>query len=535
MTIKIKYLKGYFTLIICCQMLFFTACSEENVKDEKPPNILFCLADDAMWKHFGAYGSDWVKTPNFDKVAKQGLLFNNAYTPDAKCGPSRSVILTGRNPWQLEEAANHNSNFPKKFVSVAEALHNNGYHVGYTGKGWAPGNAGIINGKKRDLLVQAFNQKKLEPPTSQISDIDYAANFKEFLGTRENKEPFFFWYGGNEPHRDYEYGSGIEKGGKSLTDIDSVFGFWPDVESIRTDMLDYAFEIEHFDKQLGKLIDNLEVTGELENTIIIVTSDNGMPFPRIKGHNYEYSNHMPLAIMWGKNIKNPGREINDYISFTDFAATFTSVSKIEESKLGMLPIEGESLEKYFESDKSEIVDPDRNFVLLGRERNDVGRPNDLGYPIRGIVKDNYLYIKNFEPDLWPSSNPETGYTDTDGSPTKTFILNQRREGEATYWNYNFGKRPLEELYDLSVDRDCMDNLAGNENYLEIKNTMFKLMTEELTVQKDPRVLGNGDVFNSYPPATGQGFYERYMNGETVKSDWINKSDFEKEKIIHSSN
>ena len=68
------------------------------------PNILFAIADDASWKSFGAYGCEWIKTPAFDRVANHGILFTNAYTPNAKCAPSRASILTGRNSWQLAEA-----------------------------------------------------------------------------------------------------------------------------------------------------------------------------------------------------------------------------------------------------------------------------------------------------------------------------------------------------------------------------------------------------------------------------------------------
>jgi len=101
------------------------------------PNILFAIADDMG--HAGAYGTPWVRTPNFDRLAKQGVLFLNAYTPNAKCSPSRACILTGRNPWQLEAAANHWPYYPAKFKSCMEALADGGYFVGFTGKAWAPG------------------------------------------------------------------------------------------------------------------------------------------------------------------------------------------------------------------------------------------------------------------------------------------------------------------------------------------------------------------------------------------------------------
>ena len=99
-------------------------------------------------------------------------------------------------------------------------------------------------------------------------------------------------------------------------------------DSIRLDILDYAFEIEWFDRHLQKMLTLLEEQGELENTVVIVTSDNGMPFPRIKGQVYEYSNHLPLAIMWKDGIRNPGRSVDDFVNFIDFAPTFLELARI---------------------------------------------------------------------------------------------------------------------------------------------------------------------------------------------------------------
>ena len=189
------------------------------------PNILFALADDASWKHFGAYGCNWVKTPAFDRVARNGILFNNAYTPNAKSAPSRACILTGRNSWQLEEAANHNCYFPAKFKTYAEALGESGYFVGSTAKGWGPGVQGEINGVKRELAGKPYNEFKLKSPTSGISNNDYAGNFKVFLKSKPKDQPFCFWYGSYEPHRAYEFGSGIKLGGKSIDEIDEVPAF----------------------------------------------------------------------------------------------------------------------------------------------------------------------------------------------------------------------------------------------------------------------------------------------------------------------
>src|SRR5690606_16821084 len=113
----------------------------------------------------------------------------------AKCAPSRSCILTGRNSWQLEEAANHSPDFPAKFTTFVEALGKHGYHTGHTAKGWAPGNPGEIDGKKRELVGPAYNQHKTTGPTNQINTNDYAANFEDFLDQKPEGVPFSFWYG----------------------------------------------------------------------------------------------------------------------------------------------------------------------------------------------------------------------------------------------------------------------------------------------------------------------------------------------------
>eukprot|EP01035_Chromulina_nebulosa_P010573 gene10573-14197_t len=227
-----------------------------------PPNILFAIADD--WgRHAGAYGTRWMRTPHFDRVAREGLLFNRVYTPTAKCAPSRSAILTGRNPWQLEEAANHIPYFPAKFKVWPEALGRHGWFVGHTSKGWAPGVAHDAQGKPRQLTVRAFNARTAPAPTTGIGRNDYAANFADFLNAAPSGKPWAFWYGCIEPHRGYEFGTGVAKGGHRLDEIDRVPAYFPDTERVRHDLLDYAYEVEHFDRHLGRMLDELERRGLL--------------------------------------------------------------------------------------------------------------------------------------------------------------------------------------------------------------------------------------------------------------------------------
>lgn len=456
----------------------------------KKPNILFCIADDMSWPHASAYGCTFVKTPNFDRVAREGILFQNCFTVNPKCSPSRACLITGMYTWQLEEACDHHGIFPAKFKGYPDMLEDQaGYLVGYTGKPWAPGDW-QAGGWKRNPAGEPFNQLSLKPPTTGIAKIDYAKNFEAFLAARKPGQPFCFWYGGHEPHRPYELGSGV-RAGKKLSDV-QVPDFLPDDEIVRSDLLDYALEIEWFDKHLGQMLDTLEKAGELENTIVIVTADNGMPFPRVKGNPYEMGHHLPLAIRWGAKIK-PGRVVTDFISFADFAPTYLAL-------IGAPPhpqMTGRSFLDVLLSDKSGRVDATRNFVVTGREREDVGRPGNVGYPIRTIRTDDFLYLHNFKPDRWPAVDPESNYADIDDSPTKSLLIEQQKKGDLKYYNLAMAKRPEEELYRVGTDPGCVTNVADDPAYAETKKQLAAKLEKFLREQKDPRILGNGDVFDHY--------------------------------------
>ena len=287
--------------------------------------------------------------------------------------------------------------FPAKFQSWPETLMQKGWHMGITGKGWGPGIAKDASGKTRQITGIPYGKRKLEPATSGIASTDYAANFTDFLDDAPEDKPWCFWYGSTEPHRGYEYGSGIKKGGKKLSDIDKVPTYWPDNEQVRNDMLDYAFEVEHTDRHLGLMLAELEKRGLLENTVVIVTSDHGMPFPRVKGYAYHDSNHIPLAIRWPAGIKKADRVIEDFVNFTDLAPTILALAGIPQKESGMAEISGESWLPILESEESGQIIPERDHVLIGKERTDIGRPGDVGYPIRGIIRDGFLYLKTTSP------------------------------------------------------------------------------------------------------------------------------------------
>ena len=455
------------------------------------PNILFCIADDASMVSFGVYGSEYIKTPAFDRLARGGAIFRNAYNCNPKCAPARACLLTGRYSWQLKEATNHFPYFPSEFKFYPHLLMDKGYHVGFTGKGWGPGK---YDGE-HNPAGPAYMKNRLTPPYKGMSNKDYAANFEDFLDANKEDEPFCFWLGTHEPHRGYEKGA-WKKAGRKLSDA-VVPPFYPDNETIRGDLLDYANEVEWYDSHVGRAIEALEKRGLMKNTLIIVTSDHGMPFPRVKGQLYEEGFHVPMIAYW-KGVIQPGRVIEDFVSFPDAAPTFMEVAGLELDE----QMTGKSFLDLLRSKKSGQIDPTRDHVLLGKERHDTGRSNedgtDLSYPVRVIRTKDFLYVHNIKPERWPVGNPEYGFRNTDGSPTKKYLTDlEPGDEEYPYYEMSFGMRPEEELYRIQKDPHCMNNLAENPEYAAMKAKLRKQMEAELTAQGDPRTLGKGDVFDEY--------------------------------------
>lgn len=474
--------------------------------EAKRPNILFAIADDQSYPYASAYGTKGVHTPAFDEVARNGVLFTNAFVAAPQCSPSRAAILTGKNIWQLEEAGTHSSYFPKKYEVFTTLLENSGYQIGFTGKPWAPGNFKDA-GWNRNPVGPEYNTKMFESvPTTGISKIDYFENFKQFYAQKGDQSPFFFWYGAHEPHLVYEAGSG-KRSGKSYAEA-LVPSFLPDVELVRNDLLDFSLEIEWFDKQLAKMIQFLREKGELENTIIVVTADNGMPFPSSKANLREYGIHVPLAICWPAKIPK-SVVLSELVGLIDLAPTFLEIAQIHKTPA----MTGKSLAPLLLGQSTGKSNPPNRFILTGRERHSHARPDNLGYPARAIRTDTYLYILNLKPDRWPAGDPVKdngtggmaddeksiwpGYHDIDNSPTKLLLIHERANYPA-FFSLGYEKRQAEELYNIRQDPGCIHNLAEDPRMGSIKTGLRKILEEELLQQGDPRMTGKGDIFDSYP-------------------------------------
>lgn len=452
------------------------------------PNVLLAISDDHSWLHTSASGDPVIRTPGFDRVAKAGVLFRSGFAGSPGCSPSRAALLTGRHHWQLEEAGTHASSFPSKYVTYPDLLEKAGYFVGMTGKGWGPGNY-QASGRSRNPAGPAFMKQKLSPPAKGLSPNDYAGNFADFLKQRPKGAPFCFWFGAQEPHRDYEKGYGL-KSGKKLEDV-VVPPFLPDTPEVRSDLLDYLTEIEWFDRHLERILKTLEEAGELDDTLVIVTGDNGMSFPRAKANCYEYGIHVPLAIGWPRRAKG-GREVETLVGFVDLTATILEAAGVRQEGLV-----GRSVLGVVTGEDS----APRDRVFAGRERHSSSRHENLGYPIRAIRTPGYLYVRNFAPDRWPAGDPRTeggrphgAYHDIDGCPTLEAMVARQDD----LFRLAVARRPAEELFDVKADPACLRNLAADPAHAEARARLWAELEKELKATGDPRVGPNPEVWETYP-------------------------------------
>ena len=488
-------------MLITCRGLLFAA---------ERPNILFAISDDQSYPHASAYGGKSVFTPAFDRVAREGVLFTNAITASPGCSPSRASILTGRYTWQNEHAGTHASLFSSKFATYPRLFAAAGYHVGYTGKGWGPGNF-KDGGFTENPAGPSYSVTSAQTPDG-IRSTDYAASFSKFMTERDDDQPFCFWYGSSEPHRSFGKGIGLAHGGQ-LADVD-VPKFLPDTEEVRSDLLDYEYEVEWFDTHLGRILAEIERAGELDNTIVVVTSDNGMSFPRAKANCYEFGIHMPLAIRWPAEVPG-GRVVHDMVSLTDLMPTYLEACDIDHP--GDFPMAGRSLMPVLTSDKDGLVDATRTAAYSARERHSSSRWNNLAYPQRCIRTPEYLYIRNFRPERWPAGTPRkvgssnypakgdealgpmhAAYHDIDACPTLSLLTSGADDPElGKFLQLAVAHRPAEELFDVRSDPDCIHNLAEAKSHAAIKAELSAKLEAFLRETGDPRILDGGDIFESY--------------------------------------
>ena len=514
--------------------------AEPDAGAAKRPNIFFAFADD-FGRHLSAYAkvdgagtvNDVIKTPHIDRVAREGVLFRRAFVSAPSCTPCRSALLSGQHFWRTGRGAIlRGAVWDGSNPSFALLLRDSGYHIGETYKVWSPGTpADAPYGAPKHAYERAggrFNQfsqnvtkmvragTPLEEAKQSLYD-EVLANFDAFLADRKPDQPFCYWFGPTNVHRKWIKGSGKELWGINPDDLKGKMPkFLPDVPEVREDLADYFGEIQAFDAAVGTLLKRLEESGELENTIVVVSGDHGAPgFPHGKCNLYDWGSSVSLSIRAPKT--KGGRVVDDLVSLTDLAPTFLEVAGLKPPET----MTGKSLVNVLESDKSGQVDPKRDAAFIGRERHvESARADFAPYPQRAIRTADFLFIINFKPDRYPLGDPyrldgndpptaeeiteNTRVTlpDDDAGPTKAWLVGQRNNPDwKPLYDLAFARRPREELYDLKSDPHQVKNVAADPAYAKAKADLEQRLMEELKRTGDPRLVDDGKFFET-PPMAG---------------------------------
>jgi N-sulfoglucosamine sulfohydrolase len=505
------------------------------------PNILFCFADD--WgRYAGAYAgldgrpsaNDVVRTPNLDRLAREGVLFKNAFVCAPSCTPCRSALLSGQYFFRTGRGAILNGAvWDAAIPSFPLMLHDAGYHIGESFKVWSPGapndapfgsgkfayeKAGGSYNNFSENATRAVAEGRTFDEVRKLMLAEVTGNFSTFLSERKSGTPWLYWFGPTLVHRAWQKGSGRALWGINPDDLRGKLpAFLPDVPEIREDMADYLGEIQAWDAGIGAILAQLEAAGELENTVIVCSGDHGAPgFPHGKCNLYDFG--VGVALIARVPGAKPGRIVDDYVNLMDLCPTFLEAGGVAPTAA----MTGRSLWKILQSDQSGLVDPARTWVVTGRERHvSSARAGGLTYPQRALRTPEFLYIRNFRPERWPMGDPKfaadgaappTGdvaastyatFADMDASPTKAWLVAHGNEPQyKKYYDWAFAQRPLEELYDLRKDPDQVTNVAADPAYASQKQELAGRLLKTLAENADPRVTGDGETFER-PPFTGE--------------------------------
>jgi N-sulfoglucosamine sulfohydrolase len=521
---------------IFCLLCASVCCSSSFATEARRLNILFLFADD--WgRYAGAYAAldgkpsanEVLKTPHVDRIAKNGVLFRNAFVNSPSCTPCRSSLLSGRHFFNTGRGAILNGAvWDGSIPSWPERLKEAGYHMGESGKVWGPGKpAEAPYGRGKWAYEKAgmkYNQFSEEVTASMATGQSFAAaseslyqevrgNFAQFLKAAKPDQPWCYWFGSTNTHRTWVKGSG-----KALWNIDPdqlkgrLPKNLPDVPEVREDFADYLGEVQAWDAMIGQHLKMLEEQGMLEHTLIVTSGDHGAPgFPGGKCNLYDFGIGVTLAA-WLPSSKG-GRVVDDLVMLPDLASTFVEAAGAEP-----LPEQnGKSLMPLLRSEKSGVIDESRSWIIAGRERHvATAREGNLPYPQRCLRTQDFLLIKNFKPDRWPLGQPHlitetstptdeelehytyAGFSDMDASPTKAWLVKQRNEPQwRWHYDYAFAKRPEIELYDLKQDPEQVKNVAADPNYRRERAELEKQLIDELLRVKDPRII-TPEMFEKEP-------------------------------------
>lgn len=442
-----------------------SACAQAPVfaQSSELPNIVFLISDDHSTPDLGCYGNSAIQTPHLDRLAAEGLRFDNGFVASPQCSPNRSAIFAGCTPHTIGTSRLHTP-YPEWEESFVEGLRGAGYYTGAYRK--------VHQG-------DAFNERFDFYRPARVP-------FSEFFDKRPSGKPFFLHVGFTDPHRPYRKGAFSPPHDPAKV---MVPDFLPDTPKVREDIALYYDEIARMDSECGEVLGLLDRHGLAENTLVVFMGDNGMPFPRAKGSLYDPGIKVPTLARWPGRIKQ-GSVTNALMSAIDLPITWLAMAGQEPTA----KMTGKSLLPVFDDPEA----PLREAVFAERNWH-----NTLD-PSRSVRTQRHKLIFNGQPRF-----PYRPASDLERSLSWESYIEEKWKGsgsalEAHHWQLLEPTRPIIELYDLGSDPGEFHNRATDPELRDVRRDLEYNLSDWMHETYDFLP----PLWKSYPAASGPGRRDR---------------------------
>ena len=436
-----RVLLGLPVLLVALGVAIPTHAADQPNKTEARearPNFVLCIADDVSVDDFGCYGHPTIQTPNIDRLAADGLRFENAYLTISSCSPTRTSIITGRYPHNTGAPELHMKRSPHlgQLPQFPHELRKAGYYTTHVGK-WH------YNGD----VTKSFDSRTNSYPSG-------GEKLVPALQQRPKDKPFFLWFGSHDAHRGWDMP--LKQGPHDADDV-QVPPYHVDGEKTRVDLAQYYNEVHRFDANIGRVVDELKRQGVYENTVVMVIADNGRPFPRDKTWLYDSGIRTPLVIHWPAGIAKPA-VVKSLASVLDLGPTILQAADVDRPA----SLQGVSLLPLIEDPSAKV----RDFVFAERNWHTQRHHERL------VRHGDYIYIRNNLPEL-VGLNIAHYAKDRKGKyggkpRAYSELIDHWRAGKANKAQEDVVRqpRPKEMLFDVTDDPHQLENLADDPRYAE---------------------------------------------------------------------
>jgi N-sulfoglucosamine sulfohydrolase len=450
-------MKKYAIALIATLSLFLTLSCQAADR----PNFLIIMADDCNYSDLPIFGGENAKTPNIDRLASEGLVFNRAYLSEAMCQPCRAELFTGQFPLRNGCAWNHSASRPQT-QSVPHHLKPLGYRVGLAGK---------VHVKPAPAFpfekIAGFDPNCVRNPTNEHELLAV----KQFF-TRNPTQPFYLTIALVEPHVPWVMGDPTQYPQDQIKLPPNI----ADTPTTREAFSRYLAEITYMDTQVGDILQALDDSGQRENTVVLFTSEQGAQFPGCKWTNWDTGLHTALIARWpGHVVKN--KRTDAIVQYADILPTFLDAAG---SDTPTHPFDGSSFLSVLLGEQST-----HRLYAYGIHNN---LPEGPPYPIRTVTNGEYRYLRNLKPDEFYIEKHLMGWTG-EGQLNNPYWQTWVRDAWKDSHTYDLVKRymhrPAIQLYHTAKDPYELTNLADSPEHAWIRELLSDELDQWMITQGDP--------------------------------------------------